>query len=285
MITCAWSLQRAHHGEQPYWAAIVLAAMLGGIGLPGGGFAFGHGSTNGIGAPRVDVAGPGDAAAAQSGARHDPGRAHRRHAARSRRRATSSTAGATAYPDIRLVYWAGGNPFHHHQDLNRLQRAWQKPETVIVHESWWTPTARHADIVLPATTTLERNDVGGSSRDSVRACHAPRHRSGRRGAGTTSTSSARSPAASATSTAFTEGRDEMGWCQWVYDQVRASATAKGVALPGFQQFWAEGFVELPPPERDFVLFEDFRRDPERHPLKTPSGRIEIVSDDDRRLRL
>jgi biotin/methionine sulfoxide reductase len=27
-----------------------------------------------------------------------------------------------------------------------------------------------------------------------------------------------------------------------------------------------------------VLFEDFRRDPERHPLKTPSGRIEIVSD-------
>jgi biotin/methionine sulfoxide reductase len=80
-------------------------------------------------------------------------------------------------------------------------------------------------------------------------------------------------------TAFTENRDEMGWCQWVYDQVRASANAKGIALPGFQQFWAEGFVELPPPERDYVLFEDFRRDPERHPLKTPSGRIEIVSDD------
>ena len=58
MITCAWSLQRAHHGEQPYWAAIVLAAMLGSIGLPGTGFAFGHGSTNGIGVPRIDVAGP-----------------------------------------------------------------------------------------------------------------------------------------------------------------------------------------------------------------------------------
>ena len=58
MITCAWSLQRAHHGEQPYWAAITLAAMLGGIGLPGGGFAFGHGSINGIGVPRADLPGP-----------------------------------------------------------------------------------------------------------------------------------------------------------------------------------------------------------------------------------
>jgi biotin/methionine sulfoxide reductase len=50
-------------------------------------------------------------------------------------------------------------------------------------------------------------------------------------------------------------------------------------LPGFQQFWVKGFVELPPPARGHVLFEDFRRDPEAHPLKTPSGRIEIVSAD------
>ena len=69
------------------------------------------------------------------------------------------------YPDIRLVYWAGGNPFHHHQDTNKLRRAWQRPETVVVHEPWWTATARHADIVLPATTSLERNDIGGARRD------------------------------------------------------------------------------------------------------------------------
>src|SRR5690606_14628439 len=69
------------------------------------------------------------------------------------------------YPDIRLIYWAGGNPFHHHQDLFRLRQAFQRPETIIVHEPYWTATARHADIVLPATTALERNDIGGSSRD------------------------------------------------------------------------------------------------------------------------
>ena len=30
------------------------------------------------------------------------------------------------YPDTKIVYWAGGNPFHHHQDLNRLIKAWEK---------------------------------------------------------------------------------------------------------------------------------------------------------------
>ena len=68
--------------------------------------------------------------------------------------------GAYLYPDIRMVYWAGGNPFHHQQDINKLVHAWRRPETVIAHEPWWNPLARHADIVLPCATTLERNDLG-----------------------------------------------------------------------------------------------------------------------------
>ena len=63
------------------------------------------------------------------------------------------------YPDIKLIYWAGGNPFHHHQDLNRLVKAWQKPKTIIVNEIWWNAQARHADIILPVNTALERNDI------------------------------------------------------------------------------------------------------------------------------
>ncbi|MGE3157418.1 MAG: molybdopterin-dependent oxidoreductase, partial [Xanthobacteraceae bacterium] len=275
MITCAWSLQRSHHGEQPFWASIALASMLGGVGLPGGGFAFGHGSANGVGLPRINVPAPeiplpaNPAKSVIPVARIadmllDPGGSYEFNGRRE------------TYPDVRLVYWAGGNPFHHHQDLNRLQRAWQKPETIVVHESWWNPTARHADIVLPATTPLERNDIGGSSRDPfVFAMHRavdPQHeawndydifRALARRLGYEQT--------------FTEGRDEMGWVQWIYDSMRAQAERQGVPLPGFQQFWAEGFVELPPPDRDFVLFEDFRRDPDKHPLNTPSRRIEVSS--------
>ena len=44
MLTASWSLQRADHGEQPYWGLVLVAACLGQIGLPGGGFGFGYGS-------------------------------------------------------------------------------------------------------------------------------------------------------------------------------------------------------------------------------------------------
>ncbi|MGH7087419.1 MAG: molybdopterin-dependent oxidoreductase, partial [Stellaceae bacterium] len=153
MLTASWSLQRADHGEQPYWALVLLASVLGQVGLPGGGFGFGYGSSANIAAPPLAFAGPAMSMGRnpaglsipaariadcllEPGARYD----YNGHSAN--------------YPDIRLVYWAGGNPFHHHQDLNRLRRAWQKPETIVVHEPWWTATARHADIVLPATTSL-----------------------------------------------------------------------------------------------------------------------------------
>ncbi|WP_155720371.1 molybdopterin-dependent oxidoreductase, partial [Streptococcus gallolyticus] len=67
----------------------------------------------------------------------------------------------------RLAYWAGGNPFHHHQDLGRLAQAFQRLDTFVVHEIGWTATARHADIVLPCTMTLERDDIGASPTDDL----------------------------------------------------------------------------------------------------------------------
>ena len=84
MITAAWSLQRADHGEQPYWAVMLLAAMLGQIGLPGGGFGFGYGSPPAW-ATRAWRSRAGDGAAPEPAQHLDPGGAHRRPAAASRR--------------------------------------------------------------------------------------------------------------------------------------------------------------------------------------------------------
>lgn len=275
MLTATWSLQRARHGEQPYWALIALAAALGQIGRPGLGYAFGYGSMNGNGNCGYDTpvrglpVGPNPVGLDIPVARMadlllQPGETIR------------FDGSPITYPDIRLVYWAGGNPFHHHQDLNRLRQAFRRPECIIVNEQYRTATARHADIVFPATTTLERNDIGGSSRDpfllAMQKAIEPvgqarndydifRGLASRLGL----------------EDAFTEGRDSGEWLRWAWDETRKRLSARGIAAPDFDSFFADGFLRMPEPERDPVPFEAFRRDPEANPLQTPSGRIEIHS--------
>ena len=84
-VSINWSLQRAHHGEQPFWALITLACMLGQIGLPGGGFGVGYGPVNLMGSAHPAIFRPDPAAGHQRGHRLHPGRALHRHAAQSRR--------------------------------------------------------------------------------------------------------------------------------------------------------------------------------------------------------
>ena len=276
LINCTWSLQRAHRGEQPYWASITLAAMLGEIGLPGGGFAFGHGSINGAGTPRRDLPIPEMPVLGHAASQSIP-------VARVADMLLSPGAGydfngrRRNYPKVDLVYWAGGNPFHHHQDLNRLVRAWAKPATVIVHDSWWTPVARRADIVLPATTTLERNDIGASSRDrfvlAMKQALQP-HAQSRNDFDIFRELSARL----GSELAFTEARDESAWLRHLYNTAAEAGRRLGSQWPDFDEFWAREWLEFPEPERPHVLFESFREDPARYPLGTPSGRIELFSE-------
>jgi biotin/methionine sulfoxide reductase len=145
-----------------------------------------------------------------------------------------------------------------------------------VQEIFWTPVARHADIVLPATTPLERNDVGGSARDPYLFAM---HRAidpvdeARNDYDIFSALAERLGYAPA----FTEGRDEMGWVRHLYESLADQLSQQQVKIPDFETFWRDGHAMLPEDAQPFVLFEDFRRDPKAHPLKTPSGKIEIFS--------
>jgi biotin/methionine sulfoxide reductase len=276
MVTASWSLQRAHHGEQPYWAVVLLASALGQIGLPGGGFGFGYGSGAGIGDPPLSFAAPAMdgiknpinvtiPAARISDCLLNPGAPYDFNGKRG------------TYPDIKLVYWAGGNPFHHHQDTNKLRRAWAKPDTVVVHEPWWTATARHADIVLPATTSLERNDIGGARRDkfimAMAQAVAPVGQA-RNDFDIFSALAQRLGIAEA----YTQGRDESAWLRHLYENCRHSAGANAAALPDFDTFWKAGYLEIPAASEEYVIFGDFRADPDQHRLRTPSGKIELYSE-------
>ena len=61
-----------------------------------------------------------------------------------------------AYPDVKMIYNAGNNFMSHQQDTNRLIRALEKVETIVSVDVWWTAATRWADIVMPASSTLER---------------------------------------------------------------------------------------------------------------------------------
>jgi biotin/methionine sulfoxide reductase len=276
LITLAWSLQRGDHGEQPYWMATVLAAMLGEIGLPGGGVGYGYAGEAAVGNPVRRLRGlalpQGDndvdtfiPVARIADMLLEPGKPFDYNGRRMH------------YPDTKLIYWCGGNPFHHHQDLNRLVQAWQLPDTVIVHEPWWNALARHADIVLPATTTLERNDIGRASNDAhVYAMHKAVDPVG--GARNDHDIFAGLATRLGFQERFTEGRSEMEWLRHLYDVFRQQASRERIELPDFDAFWEAGELELPLADHERVLFADFRDAPRDNPLPTPSGRIEIFSD-------
>jgi biotin/methionine sulfoxide reductase len=274
-LNIAWSLQRADHGEQPYWAAVSLAAVLGQIGLPGGGLGVAYGPANLMGSPHAKFPGPtlpqGRNAVSDfipvariADMLEHPGTSFDYNGARH------------VYPDIDLIYWAGGNPFHHHQDLNRLARAWRKPSTIVVHEQVWNAHAKMADIVLPATSTLERNDIGFATREplmvAMKAVMPPPGQA--RDDYDIFSGVAQRLGAEAV---FTEGRGVDQWLRHLYDESAERARPLGVDLPSFDRFWSEGEFRVPTAPKPVVMLEDFRADPVAHPLKTPSGRIEIAS--------
>ena len=276
MLSAAWALQRAAHGEQPFWALVALAAMVGQIGLPGGGYGIGYGPMNAMGSSHVRISGPvlGQArnpvadfipVARIADMLLGPGTPFRYN------------GGEHRYPDIRLIHWAGGNPFHHHQDLNRLRRAWARPDTIVINEPYWTAAARHADIVLPATIALERNDIGFASLEgyyiAMRQAMAPQGQ-----ARNDHDIFAGLAARLGTHDAFAEARGEMDWLRHIYTENRARVAAAGVDLPDFETFWDTGLIDLAAHDAPRDMHAAFRADPAAHPLGTPSGRIELFSE-------
>lgn len=273
-LALAWSLQRARFGEQPYWAAIALASMTGDIGHPGRGIAFGLGSVGSVGNPVERLKGP--ALAQGQNPVKDVIPVARITELLARPGETIPYNGRTiTLPDIRLVWWAGGNPFHHHQDLAAFAQAWQRPRTIVVQDPFWTATARRADIVLPAALPHERNDIAASSRDnaivaSARVSNPPKD------VLTDHETLARLLERFGLRERFTEGRDEAGWLEHLYEGYRTTHPE----LPEFQAFWRSGIARLSgrapdtDPRHGLVRFV---ADPEGAPLATPSGRIELFS--------
>jgi len=274
LIGVSWSVQRNDHGEQPYWAAASLAAMLGQLGLPGAGVGYGYGA--------VGLVGHG--VAYHELPRLAQGKNEVKDFIPVARIADLLLHGGEEYdyngqkltfPETKLVYWAGGNPFHHHQDLNRLAKAWQTPDTIISHEPFWNALARYSDIVFPATTTLEREDIGGNGNDDFIFWMEKVLEPVGEARNDYDIFSGLAERLGAVDT-FTEGRTSDEWLEHLYDRFRSYhpdyPTLDDLKSSGHFQIPEEWF---PPISSQLVAF---RSDPEGSALPTPSGKIELYSE-------
>ncbi|MBI2407830.1 MAG: molybdopterin-dependent oxidoreductase [Gemmatimonadetes bacterium] len=181
--------------------------------------------------------------------------------------------------DIKLIYSVASNILiNQHANVARSARILQdesKVEFIVVQDQFLTPSARYADVILPACTQFETWGVEdgwkygdevilmpqvveplGETKSDYRICAEIAERLG-------------------IGDAYTEGRDERAWVEWCLDHYRATRFPE---LPTLDEFERSNIgVYAKPVTRPGVAFEAFRADPEAHPLSTPSGKIEIFS--------
>ncbi|NLS13421.1 trimethylamine-N-oxide reductase TorA [Vibrio sp. SM6] len=287
-IMFGWCIQRQQHGEQPYWMGAVIASMLGGIGLPGGGISYAH-HYSGIGEPVTGAAGPGgfprnvDAGVTPIHTNVDfKGYSSTIPVARwieaieEPGKEINYNGNKVKLPPIKMVVISGNNPWHHHQDHNRMKKAYYNIETAVTIDFAWTATCRFSDIVLPACTQFERNDIdlyGAYSATGVLAMHKlvdPLFQSR-----TDFEIFKGLTEHFGLDKEYSRDMTEMQWVKKLYDECAAANKGK-FEMPDFATFWKDGYVSFGEGST-FVRHQAFRRDPELNPLGTPSGFIEISS--------
>jgi anaerobic dimethyl sulfoxide reductase subunit A len=249
-LQCGYAPGRTIHGEQFHRAAYALCAITGSVGTPGGNSGVSNGATGRGGIKSLPIgANPANARVAT------PLMAD-----------LLARGKAGGYPaDIKMIYSVGGDLFNQAPNVAKTLAAAEKLEFMVVHDHFITPTARYADIVLPATTFWERNDVhtpwagAGHYVIFMQQALAPMY----------------------------ECRNDFDICadlarrlgledysdkseeQWLRELTKDT-------IDDFDAFRAQGLARLPAPD-DAMAFAREIRDPARHPFTTPSGKIEIYS--------
>lgn len=270
-----WAMQRAHHGEQADWGIITLASMIGQIGLPGGGFGFSMHYSGG-GQASAGKSGPGGFSQGRNKVRVSIPASRISQTLLNPNTQIDFKGDKITLPKIDLMYIGGANIVGHHPDTNELIKALKTLKTFIVQEPWWTPTAKMADIVLPATTTLERDDIsmGGSySGDYVYAMRKIIHTPYEAKDDYEIYALLAKKFGEKKYKKFTDNKEPMEHLKDFY------STSDAAKIKSFDEFWESGFVkfEIAKEAYNYVRHSGFRADPVKNALKTESGKIQIFS--------
>ncbi|ADN76631.1 anaerobic dimethyl sulfoxide reductase, A subunit, DmsA/YnfE family [Ferrimonas balearica DSM 9799] len=178
-----------------------------------------------------------------------------------------------------IINYAGNALINQHAETKKTEQILadtSKCEFILVIDNWMTPSAQFADIVLPDVSWLESEDL-------VNQAYA---------AGDTGTLIQMSTAVGpmfecrpvyemcvelakrwGVEEQFTEGKTADQWRAEFY----AKAQEATPELPNKDVMLKQGIFRKYLPNGSYIVLEDFRKDPEANPLKTPSGKIEIYS--------
>jgi anaerobic dimethyl sulfoxide reductase subunit A len=241
---------RTAYGEQFHRAAYALAAITGNVGIAGGSSGTSNGATGRAGINSLPIGRNPTGARVATPLLAD----------------LLARGKAGGYPaDIKLIYSSGGDLFNQCPNVNKMIASLNDVEFSVAQDHFLTPTARYADIVLPATTFWERNDVhtpwAGAGhyaifmRQAIEPMYECRNDIDIFG--------------DLASRLGIEGYNDKTEFEWLREFTSD-------VVDDFPRFMQQGVARFPAPE-DAVAFASEIRDPEHHRFSTPSGKIEIYS--------
>jgi len=271
-----YGMQRRAYGEQAVRAGCVLAAITGNVGIPGGwagGIAL-QAPDGGVGWAILPAGENPVQALIPSFLWSEAAlRGHTMGPA-------DGVVGADRLgTDIKLIWSVASNILiNQHSNVNRSAEILadeNKVEFLAVQDNFLTPTARYADLLLPACTQFETWGIQDGWKYGEEVILAPKIVDPPGEAMSDYAICAGIAAKLGGAEAYTEGRDEHGWVEWAVDHYRKMRFPQMPGLAALES--ANAGLYARPVETPAVAFADFRRDPAAHPLPTPSGKIEIFS--------
>ena len=249
------SIQRTMGGEESVRMSFILQAVTGNIGIPGG---SSGGSIWDSALPKTRVGqismGPKNPLDLPSFPRYQW---------------PDAVLGGRSkgYPsDIRCLYNVGGNFLIQGSDTKKSIRAFESVEFSVTHDYMLTTTARYSDIVLPTTTFLEREDIVLTANNILLYSHqavAPIH-----DVRDDYDIFAELSLILGFGEQYTENRSKNDWLNYFLKQSD---------IENFDHFKETGLYFGP--EQNRIGMKEFIEDPVNRPLSTPSGKIEICSEE------